>query len=146
MYQIFQGNFHLEGSFSSTLENVDKFCDQARPLHSALGRKDLSFAIELLLREVLNNAVLHGNKSNPEMVITCRFSLEERTVDIDVTDEGQGFEWKICLAELAKRKQIVDDDGLLPTSGYGLLLLKEYATDFSYNEKGNHISLTLCMD
>ena len=146
MYQIYQDNVHLEGSFSSTLENVDKFCVQARPLHNTLGRNDVSFAIELLLREVLNNAVLHGNKSNPEMVISCSFSLKERCVDINVTDEGQGFEWKTCLAELARRTQIVSDDGLLPTSGYGLCLLKEYATHFLYNEKGNHISLTISLE
>ena len=143
MYQIIQDSFRLAGSFSSILEHVDKFCAQARPLHTVLGRDDVSFAIELLLREMLNNAILHGNKADPKLDVTCSFSDNEKSVVIELADKGQGFDWKTCYAELAKRTDVVGDDGFLPTSGYGLLLLKEYATTFSYNDQGNQVSLTI---
>jgi serine/threonine-protein kinase RsbW len=143
VYHIIQDNFRLVGSFSSILEHVDKFCDQARPLHTVLGRDDVSFAIELLLREMLNNAILHGNKANPKLIVTCSIIVYENTIAVEVADEGQGFDWKTYYAELAKRTDVVGDDGFLPTSGYGLLLLKEYATTFFYNNQGNQVSLTI---
>jgi serine/threonine-protein kinase RsbW len=49
--------------------------------------------IEIALREAITNAVLHGNKANPEKAVTicCEVGLGSG-VSVIVRDEGQGFD------------------------------------------------------
>ncbi len=47
--------------FSATLENVNAACDEASKMIIDRGGGKSVFAIELLMREALNNAVLHGS-------------------------------------------------------------------------------------
>ena len=41
--------------------------------------------------EAVNNAILHGNKSDPEKIVDIELSVEMNELQIKVTDEGSGF-------------------------------------------------------
>ncbi|NLI61061.1 MAG: ATP-binding protein [Clostridiales bacterium] len=53
--------------------------------------EDAFFCIVVALRELLNNAVEHGNKMDAEKKIICEFSLEGNILSLVVIDQGQGF-------------------------------------------------------
>ena len=122
-------------TFSTGMVNVDKACDvvmgylkgnvpQAGP-HL--------FAINLAMREGLTNAVRHGNRYDPETLIFLRMSLESRNmVVLTIQDQGKGFSWQEADA-------CIPDDG--SDHGRGLAIMRAYCTDYSFNQKGNILTL-----
>lgn len=50
-----------------------------------------SFNINFALRELLNNAVEHGNQNDPDKKVSCIVSGSENGITIIVKDEGTGF-------------------------------------------------------
>ena len=61
----------IEITLSSTMENVDKSCDEINEFLSSAHENITSelFAINLVTREGLTNAVRHGNKKDPEKTV-----------------------------------------------------------------------------
>jgi PAS domain S-box-containing protein len=59
------------------------------PLYARADRR-----LELVLRELLDNAVVHNNKSDPEVTVTVRPSKQRRFedwIDIEIIDNGPGI-------------------------------------------------------
>lgn len=52
------------------------------------------FAPELLLREVLTNAVVHGCHTDPRKQVCCSLRVKGGRVLIAVEDTGDGFDWR----------------------------------------------------
>ncbi len=125
----------LNWKYPATLENVEHVCSAVTqtlgkyPVH----KKDL-FAIELLLREALNNAVLHGCHLNPLLTFSCGLIIIDREVTIEVSDEGDGFDWR---GRLKAQPRSSDE------SGRGLSIYSIYANSIKFNESGNCVTLTL---
>ncbi len=46
------------------------------------------FDLELALREVLNNAVKHGNQMNPNKNVSFKIHVDQDWLTIEVSDEG----------------------------------------------------------
>lgn len=90
------------------------------------------FPIAMLLRESLNNAMLHGCRDNPAGPIRCRCELQPPWLRLEVWDPGPGFDW-------AERLACVADDSLC--HGRGLQIYRLYADRIEFNPMGNHVSL-----
>lgn len=95
------------------------------------------FAINLVLREGLTNAVRHGNKGDPEKLVRLELWVEasraqDLMVQVKIQDQGQGFDW-----------QQVQNTPLTETEdhGRGLPIMKSYFTACRYNTKGNILYL-----
>ena len=129
------------GGRSITLENpatlvgIDTMCRRGlmffleQPIHS---KRKSSFAVELLIREALTNAVLHGSGCEPSRRVILRLTVDQEGVTIEVSDEGPGFDWRSALA----RPMVT-----LYESGRGLTIYRKYADSVSFNETGNIIVL-----
>jgi anti-sigma regulatory factor (Ser/Thr protein kinase) len=116
----------------SQLAEVETLCGQIRAL---LQKKDLCpvcFAVELLMRESLNNAILHGNESDPAKLVTLRLWVGREWIRLQVCDQGTGFNWHKA------RPRGLD---LTSTSGRGLHLYTLYADRVRFNRRGNQITL-----
>ena len=50
------------------------------------------FAIRLALEEALSNAYKHGNKNDPEKTVTLQWTVQPGRIEIQVEDEGEGFD------------------------------------------------------
>jgi serine/threonine-protein kinase RsbW len=51
--------------------------------------------VELALREALNNAVVHGNREDPETKVHVRCRCQpNKEISIVVTDRGKGFDFE----------------------------------------------------
>ena len=44
--------------------------------------------------EAVNNAIIHGNKSNPEKKVDIRLAVNDKEMQIFIADEGEGFDYE----------------------------------------------------
>lgn len=116
----------------SGLEDVEKVCVGIRRFMLRSGVADLCFAIELLARECLNNAVVHANNSKADKSVDVTVSIAERWVRLEVQDEGSGFAW-----QKAYKKEL----DTIECSGRGLQICALYADRVRFNRRGNRIVL-----
>lgn len=125
-------------TLESRVEVVDSAEEVIRVYAQALGfpEQELYF-IGLAVREVLVNAMKHGNGFDPEKKVKVKLSGSDDEFSIDVADEGQGFH----PAELPDPR---DDRNLYRLSGRGVLMAMSIMDGF-YVERtsaGSEVRMT----
>lgn len=85
--------------------------------------------------EAVNNAILHGNKSDPEKIVNIDISFKSKELKIKVADEGPGF-----------RPENIPDptipENIEALNGRGVYLMSHLADKIRYNKKGNAVTMT----
>jgi serine/threonine-protein kinase RsbW len=119
-------------SLPSQLSAVDECCQDVEQMLSGEGLSAHVFAVGLLLREALTNAVVHGNRQDPAKSIHVDVYCGKRWITLHIRDEGEGFDWK------ARRRHRVGEE---ETGGRGLSIYRLYAERVMFNASGNAISL-----
>src|SRR5664279_4103182 len=97
--------------------------------------KDYYGKILVSVMEAVNNAILHGNRSNPEKIVDIDISYDDNQLDITVTDEGPGF----------KPESVPDPttpENIEELNGRGIYLMSHLADNIKYSEKGNSVTMT----
>jgi serine/threonine-protein kinase RsbW len=118
--------------YSSRLEHIDDFCCQAESALEEAGLRDHAFSVEILLREAMTNAMLHGNQLKEGRTVTVSLKLRGNLIIIRVFDEGQGFE---CSRPAC-------DETCPRESGRGLHIYTHYASRIGFNRRGNGVVLS----
>ena len=95
---------------------------------------DEAFAIRLSLEEAITNAVKHGNANDPSKHIRIRYAIDGGKVEIHVADDGPGFDPR-CVPDPTSPSRLS-----LP-NGRGIMLMRAYMDEVTYNDKGNEIRL-----
>lgn len=116
-------------SVFETIDNSSKYFYKFISELEAIG-------IKVILRELLMNAVVHGNKSKRELLVKCTIEhLGDKAFKISVEDEGRGFDYG----------SVVDDDQDYQhhRKGRGYLLINRICDRIRFNEKGNRITVYL---
>jgi anti-sigma regulatory factor (Ser/Thr protein kinase) len=116
----------------ATLQAIEEFVAEFRRRSQELPDPSICFAAELLVREALTNAVLHGSQGDPGKQVRCSVRLKGRRLLIAVSDDGAGFDWRA-----ARRRPA----GSLAISGRGIGILGQYANWVRYNERGNAVTM-----
>ncbi len=93
------------------------------------------FGIKLALAEALVNAIKHGNRYDRSRKVQIAYRLSPDRFEIHITDEGTGF-------DLDDVPDPTAFENLERPGGRGLLLMRRYMTEVTYNERGN--AVTLC--
>ena len=119
--------------FAARLKNIEAACARADRYLQQQGIRAERFDILLLLREMLNNAVIHGSCGNAEGIIRVKLQAEADELCMEIQDQGPGFDWKSRLA--------ADEVDPAATSGRGLSIAKRYADTLTYNPQGNIVRL-----
>lgn len=124
---------HLEGNVPAHVESVDAVCAEVkRRLIADVPRKE-QFIIELLLREALLNAVVHGSKGVTDASIHYDILRTADSIRARVTDRGSGFSWG---------DWEMPEETALTSSGHGLQILHLYADSIAFNPMGNEMEWT----
>lgn len=116
----------------SELAEVETVCRETETL---LARQKLSgqaFAVELLLREFLNNAIIHGHSSDVRKRVEVSLQIGRKWILLRISDQGPGFAWR--------KKSRVPPDGTA-TGGRGLAIGAQYAERMQFNQAGNQVTL-----
>jgi anti-sigma regulatory factor (Ser/Thr protein kinase) len=116
----------------ASIEALEALCLRLRSLFAENLDDAELFAAELLLRELLTNAVCHGCAGDRRLGVSCRVRLAPGTLSITVEDDGKGFDWRAAMAHRPDAKG---------TSGRGMAILRLYAAELNFNEAGNRVEL-----
>ncbi len=85
--------------------------------------------------EAVNNAIVHGNKSDINKFVLVEFCLAKGNLSVTVTDEGKGF------------NPLEIPDPTLPENiealaGRGVFLMSRLADEIKFNNEGNSVTMT----
>jgi anti-sigma regulatory factor (Ser/Thr protein kinase) len=117
----------------STNDAVEAACVDLRAFLNDAGLETDAFGIELVARELLVNAVKHGNEFHAARRASMRFAIGRRWLTLRVADQGKGFDWRA-----QRRKQSA---GVTATHGRGLLIGANYGSRLSFNQAGNEVTV-----
>jgi anti-sigma regulatory factor (Ser/Thr protein kinase) len=122
----------LNRTISSNASDAETLCINIRNLLNETGLLRTPFTIELVARECLANAIVHGNKNDGAKSIALHLRIGRVWIRLCVKDEGDGFNSK------DRQTDIYDTSS---TSGRGLQLCWLYAERVRFNSRGNQITL-----
>lgn len=89
--------------------------------------------ISIVLRELLSNAIWHGNRNVASRRVHCRIDrVGERQFKIAVEDEGEGFDFSGLDVSLP------DDPRHIKNRGY--VLIHSICSLLEFNERGNRVT------
>jgi serine/threonine-protein kinase RsbW len=93
------------------------------------------FDIKLSVEEAVRNAIAHGNKSDKARSVTVSYWLDGRDLNIEVADEGEGFDH-------TKVPNPTEKENIMKNSGRGVYLIKRLMDKVEFNRSGNVIKMT----
>jgi serine/threonine-protein kinase RsbW len=100
--------------------------------HSVAGEES---AVELALREALNNAVIHGNRLDARKLVhvRCRCKVEQG-ISLIVSDQGQGFDPRTISDPLTV-------ENLQADCGRGIHIMKLLMDEVSFERRGTEVRM-----
>lgn len=120
-------------SVMANMRIVEKAIDEVT---ASLGIKADDYGkILVATLEAVNNAITHGNKTNPLKLVDVEIKYEKNKILITVTDEGPGFDPE-SVPDPTKPENIEE------LSGRGVFLMSKLADKIDFNKKGNSVTMT----
>jgi len=116
-------------NISSIERFVEEICDYYNINDTYFGN------ILIALTEAFNNALIHGNQSNPSKKITVVFESKPKGLSFTVTDEGGGFDPDVVPDPLD-----LEIDASSKT-GRGLFLIRSLSDKLEIKEEGSSIEM-----
>lgn len=92
------------------------------------------FKINFMMRELLNNAVEHGNKFDERKVVSCLVEYDSNSLKFQISDEGTGIEINTSID--------MGDDIRKRNRGYETIA----EMDFEIDIRGNSVLITFDLD
>ncbi|MGB0884927.1 MAG: ATP-binding protein [Chitinophagales bacterium] len=89
------------------------------------------------ITEAVNNAIIHGNKRNPEKKVNINYSISDtapKFLSVNIIDEGDGFDFLNLPDPTAP-------ENLEMIGGRGVFLIKQLADFVIFSDKGNAVEL-----
>ena len=108
---------------------VDEVCEQNHVNEDYYGN------ILIAITEAVNNAIIHGNKNNPEKKIKIHVESEEPNLKFQISDEGPGFDFD-------NLPDPTDPENLDKPNGRGVFLMRHLADEVEFFEKGQTVELS----
>lgn len=122
----------MRASLPATLQAIEEFMVEFGHRSQSLLVAQNCFVAELLVREGLTNAVVHGCRQNPDKQVRCCLRLRAGRLLIAIADDGEGFDWR-----RVRRMQASIPD----SSGRGMEILHRYANHVHFNDRGNVVTM-----
>ncbi|MBN2644461.1 MAG: ATP-binding protein [Desulfuromonadaceae bacterium] len=126
------GANRLQLTLPSQLEAVDGVCAAATAGLKERGLDGLCFAVELVMRELLNNAILHGNRLQANKTVGLNLAIGRRWLKVRVEDQGAGFDWR------RRQRQPPEETAV---SGRGLAIARGYGERLRFGDQGRRVEV-----
>jgi serine/threonine-protein kinase RsbW len=123
-------------SFRSDPRVVDETASEITMALKRLDRFDDVEPVALAIREALSNALVHGNRCDPEKTIRISVALYgDGSVFANIKDSGQGFDPNALPNPLAV-------ENLLKKDGRGIFLMRQFMDEVEFNfEHGTEVRM-----
>ncbi|HOH84231.1 MAG TPA: ATP-binding protein [Bacteroidales bacterium] len=90
--------------------------------------------IMVALTEAVENAIIHGNKSNPGKKVMIHFDFSQKGIDFTVEDQGSGYDFSAI-------PDATDAKANPEKKGTGIYLIKTLADDVHFMDNGRKIRM-----
>ncbi len=124
-----------EISFSSIAENIhivekliDQICEDLNVSEEHYGN------ILISMTEAVNNAIVHGNKLDPEKQVNVKVKADDKVIHFTISDEGPGFDYDNLPDPTAP-------ENIEKPNGRGVFLMKNLADNCSFEDNGRIVEL-----
>lgn len=84
--------------------------------------------------EATNNAIIHGNRSNPEKEVKIEMKIEDKELMVHIEDQGEGFDHMNIPDPTAP-------ENLEKINGRGIFLMERLSDEILYIEEGRIVEL-----
>lgn len=84
--------------------------------------------------EATNNAIIHGNKSDPNKQVKLEIIKTEKDLVIKIADQGPGFDYSHVPDPTAP-------ENLEKINGRGIFLMKRLSDDIAFHDAGRIVEL-----
>ena len=111
---------------------VEPLCLELAALFNRHGLSGRLFAVELVAREMLNNAILHGNRQSPNKQVGFCLTIGRRWIRMTISDQGPGYDWRQLQRALADPEA---------TCGRGITIARLYAHKVRFGDQGRRIEV-----
>lgn len=132
--QNFDYSFTIKSStdqITKTIQQFDKLLEDARCCSSRT-RSELSTA----LSEALANAIIHGNKKQPQKTVKADIRITKEKIQLTIKDQGTGFEFK----ELPNP---LNPKNITKTNGRGVYLMSFLMDEVKFTRKKDGMEVVL---
>ena len=92
------------------------------------------FGVRLALEEALVNAIKHGNRMDPDKVVRVVWEVSDEHIQVVIEDQGEGF-------DVNDVPDPTDDENLDKPGGRGIMLMRSFMSEVSYNDSGNKLTM-----
>jgi serine/threonine-protein kinase RsbW len=94
--------------------------------------------LSLAISEALANAMVHGNKLDPNKNVVITVDIFDKKIELSIKDSGQGF----------KPEEVPDPtkpENILRDSGRGIFIMQSFVDDlyYSFSEEGTELKLVI---
>ena len=120
-------------SSNKNLTRVENFVDEICEAYYITNSYYANILMAIL--EAVKNAILHGNKNNPDKQVKISFKSVPNGLCFSIKDQGDGFDFRNV------PNPIEADDSLAEKVGKGIFLIRSLADQVSYNSKGNVVEI-----
>jgi serine/threonine-protein kinase RsbW len=84
--------------------------------------------------EATNNAIIHGNNSDPEKIVRIGMLMEQKELQVQIEDQGHGFDYSTVPDPTAP-------ENLEKINGRGIFLMERLSDEILYLEDGRIVIL-----
>lgn len=95
--------------------------------------------ILIALTEAVNNAIHHGNKSNPTKEVFVNFEAEGSVLSFFVEDEGPGFDFN-------NLPDPTDPQNIEKPHGRGVFLMRNLADEIEFIDDGARVKMSFNLE
>ena len=136
MAQIAKKTFTLvaPSNQNGLIQEIESLAEQAA-FHAGLA-EDERDSLAIAITEVGNNAIMHGNKRDPNKKVYVTIQASAEGVEVIVGDEGTGFNPENLSNPL-------DPENLLRESGRGVFIMRSLMDEvkFSFSKGGTEVTI-----
>lgn len=118
---------------ASELQDIDGVCSVILREMDRHGFTDKSIKqFKICVFEMMTNAILHGNRSDPQKKVLVFYKVTRSEAVISIVDEGEGFKYNDLPDPLSQENRMLDH-------GRGIFLVRHYLDEVAFNTAGNRI-------
>lgn len=142
--RVFVQQVHFE--FKTKPENVEKAYKLSdRIVRVGMPDEEDGTALYAAIKEGIDNAVIHGNRRQPQRSVDVNFLVDHEKVTVIIEDEGEGFDSQYYLSRIDNREAFEEAKRRIleggTRGGLGILLMSKCTDRIEYSGPGNILRL-----
>lgn len=119
-------------SNTQSLRLVERLIEDVCQIYSV--NEDCYGNMLIAVTEAVNNAIVHGNKNDPEKYVRIGFESDEEQLVFSITDEGEGFDY-------TNLPDPTDPGNIEKVSGRGVFLMSNLSDFIRFEQNGAKVLL-----